>query len=380
MVKRNVSSFFIVVFLLLFYLCPFVRGEELTLTTYYPAPSGVYQNLRLYPLDNEICNADQEGLLYYDKDDNTVYVCDGSDWQALAGWWAASTVAGHTDDIYNTNINNNVGIGTQSPTQKLDIRGNAYISGNVGIGTTAPSEKLDIDGNVRVRGTNIYLYDPNNPAWQISGIHTKFNWQIYNDDHSEANIKHGWNATQGDFLFLQASENQEKFTISDTKGFLFEEGNVGIGTTAPSEKLDIDGQVKIRGGNPGVDKVLTSDADGVASWETNVVKGNLVTSIRFWIKPPNEYLFGNWDFCAVTEIQGDFDGLGDGAGVRPFGFSWEELWKRATPTEPASYDSSELPAKYAEIYGSFDPWWKMWVNRDKMDYWTVTCIGIIMEE
>jgi hypothetical protein len=44
-------------------------------------------------------------------------------------------------------------------------------------------------------------------------------------------------------------------------------GNVGIGTSTPGAKLDVNGQVKIQGGNPGVDKVLKSDANGLASWQ-----------------------------------------------------------------------------------------------------------------
>jgi hypothetical protein len=43
-------------------------------------------------------------------------------------------------------------------------------------------------------------------------------------------------------------------------------GNVGINVTAPTQRLDIDGQVRIRGGVPGAGKVLTSDANGVGSW------------------------------------------------------------------------------------------------------------------
>ncbi len=44
------------------------------------------------------------------------------------------------------------------------------------------------------------------------------------------------------------------------------EGNVGIGTTTPSVKLEVNGQVKITGGSPADGKVLISDANGLASW------------------------------------------------------------------------------------------------------------------
>jgi hypothetical protein len=43
--------------------------------------------------------------------------------------------------------------------------------------------------------------------------------------------------------------------------------SVGIGVT-PTAKLDIDGLVRIRGGTPGSNKVLTSDANGLANWAT----------------------------------------------------------------------------------------------------------------
>jgi hypothetical protein len=45
-------------------------------------------------------------------------------------------------------------------------------------------------------------------------------------------------------------------------------GNVGIGTSAPTSKLEVAGQVKITGGAPGAGKVLTSDATGLASWQS----------------------------------------------------------------------------------------------------------------
>lgn len=44
--------------------------------------------------------------------------------------------------------------------------------------------------------------------------------------------------------------------------------NVGIGTTSPTAKLDVAGSVKIVDGTQAVGKVLTSDANGLASWQT----------------------------------------------------------------------------------------------------------------
>ncbi|HLF63359.1 MAG TPA: tail fiber domain-containing protein [Saprospiraceae bacterium] len=46
-------------------------------------------------------------------------------------------------------------------------------------------------------------------------------------------------------------------------------GNIGIGTISPAAKLEVNGQVKITGGAPGNGKVLTSDASGLATWQTS---------------------------------------------------------------------------------------------------------------
>ena len=62
-------------------------AEQITLTTYYPAPYGVYKTMRLYPHDDftpgDVCTND--GELYYDASDDRVYVCINSSWQT----WAA---------------------------------------------------------------------------------------------------------------------------------------------------------------------------------------------------------------------------------------------------------------------------------------------------
>ncbi|MHC4695326.1 MAG: hypothetical protein ACYTFA_01135 [Planctomycetota bacterium] len=54
-----------------------------------------------------------------------------------------------------------------------------------------------------------------------------------------------------------------------TRGlFVNDTGNVGIGTTMPGAKLEVAGDIKIADGSQGAGKVLTSDANGVASWQT----------------------------------------------------------------------------------------------------------------
>lgn len=59
-------------------------------------------------------------------------------------------------------------------------------------------------------------------------------------------------------------------TVAPANGAIIE-GNVGIGTLTPSTKLDVIGQVKITDGTQGVGKVLTSNANGTASWQAPIL-------------------------------------------------------------------------------------------------------------
>ena len=49
---------------------------------------------------------------------------------------------------------------------------------------------------------------------------------------------------------------------------LMPRNNVGIGVTIPTEKLHVVGNIRMVDGNEGSGKVLTSDTEGVASWQT----------------------------------------------------------------------------------------------------------------
>ena len=58
------------------------------------------------------------------------------------------------------------------------------------------------------------------------------------------------------------------FTSAAGNALITDQGNVGIGTATPTAKLEVNGQVKITGGSPGLGKILTSDASGLATWQT----------------------------------------------------------------------------------------------------------------
>lgn len=160
--------------------------------------------------------------------------------------------------------------------------GNVYrSSGNVGIGTTTPGLVVGADRTITVSTnlafdsfSSLELHGRANSAISSQGVINFINYATSNTNVNTARIEarnSGSNTGKAALVFYtKDSSLTEKLRITET-------GNVGIDTASPGAKLDINGQIRIRGGVPGVGKVLTSDAVGLATWETPAASG--ITSL-----------------------------------------------------------------------------------------------------
>jgi hypothetical protein len=165
----------------------------------------------------------------------------------------------------------NVGIGTSSPATKLDVNGNARVnelllsngavpspslgttpswyspasgvaalstnaaermridsSGNLGIGTTSPSDTIGYGRALDIQSTTgaaIYLRDSDNPTTQYGAIAF--------DGNASVNNLNIINSTSTGPIRL--------FTNGNERARIDSSGNVGIGTTSPAGKLEVNG-------------------------------------------------------------------------------------------------------------------------------------------
>ena len=122
---------------------------------------------------------------------------------------------------------------------------------------------LRFNGSRWVRFTPDYLLMEGDPIFNSSAAAG-----ITSTSINQWNTTYSWgnHASQG---YVTSESDPTWSGTANQSSNIGREGNVGIGTTNPTQKLDVNGQMRIRGGNPGEGKVLTSDAAGLARWESS---------------------------------------------------------------------------------------------------------------
>lgn len=247
--------------------------------------------------------------------------------------WTGSTGLGNSQ-IFDDGTN--VGIGTTSPSAKLDViitggtigvrisgdsssdmirltqtgSGNAILiedslnpdttpfvvsaDGRVGIGLTSPlsSYKLHVRNGT---ATNSAAASGTVAAFEGSGATYV---TVLSPDANNAGISFGSNSDRfGAFNAWNHNSNQFSFNTDKTGGFITfstdqqtermridSSGNVGIGTTSPSARLDVSGNTLLRSGvtlssipSSANTRFIVSDSNGVLSYRTDVLTGTTIT-------------------------------------------------------------------------------------------------------
>jgi hypothetical protein len=137
-------------------------------------------------------------------------------------------------------------------TIKLFIQ---HATGNIGVGTATPATSLDVKGFVGLG---------NNTATGAGGIiFPSLNGGLSNTGTYIIGEKTGMWGNRMDFYARDAAGILTKNVMSVSGEGA---GMLGIGTTTPTEKLHVTGGFRLENGTQGAGKILTSDANGVATW------------------------------------------------------------------------------------------------------------------
>lgn len=194
-----------------------------------------------------------------------------SDWQPVTSW----SLGPNVNDIINNNTGQ-VGIGSTNPQFQLHV----YSADTLGLASQSGlAMGASSGGAIRMFGTGIPTAANQRLgtiAWGVntSGINYLTSTKI------EAYSEGAWNFGSSHPSYLRFMTAPSGSGAAVERMRITAAGNVGIGTDAPAAKLEVNGQVKITGGNPGTGKTLVSDSAGLASWQnTGNLTGALFTNI-----------------------------------------------------------------------------------------------------
>lgn len=150
-------------------------------------------------------------------------------------------------------------------------------NGFTGIGTDNPTKTLDVAGNIRALGGVVQSQGT------IGG--TLYMFTLNGIEGSGPRLQLGTSTVPGEYFEIGAWASINNFNSKNrdlklytTNGYIYltnSTGNVGIGTTAPNEKLDVDGVVKSKFKTLSADPTTTDIPTGYTMLVKNTTSGVL---------------------------------------------------------------------------------------------------------
>jgi hypothetical protein len=183
----------------------------------------------------------------------------GSDFEGnIAGTWTSLTAGGGGPSLWNQNGDS---ITTTNPNARIALGTNAGVEDIYVLRNSAGVrlQATDVSGNSRVTLLNqgllpFQITKKGNYMFQSFLGRMSYNAGIIDNNQGNMFIHTGDTMLFGNNYVLHSA--------------FAPNGNLGIGTLSPTAKLEVAGQIKITGGSPGAGKVLTSNAQGLATWQT----------------------------------------------------------------------------------------------------------------
>jgi hypothetical protein len=207
--------------------------ETITITTYYPSPYGVYNELRLFPQSepSAACGVGREGTMYFDSEDNVAYICSCNEdgicsWGSVGGGFWAAGVDDYADDIYNTNTGN-VGIGTQEPQASLHLMASDFMGTSAGAMIIQAAEAGLAPG--------VGFFNSNGKDRGALGVASISNQYAQGSQPGDVVLR----SAQGKIIFATDKANEPPYIPKPypAKVTIDNSGEVGLGVNNPTYRL-----------------------------------------------------------------------------------------------------------------------------------------------